>query len=281
MGRLFLAFLFKLRKDLTFRITLIIGAGVAVFMTLLYFLIDQLAGESFKALTGQTMLLVSMSPVQNYGFAIPINLINFIILEFTQGTIRNKIIAGNSKLKIFFSLYLSGLVFAFALISVYLGLCTLLGTIFGGFDLSIPAMVGVSGTALVDVKFILLSLLVCAFIYAFVTAFAVFIATLFRVMGPAIPIVVITLMIAYFGGFIVSMSYSDNEVVLNILRFADPLYALSGATYDVSEVMAGTAQYPKAYYEQSTIIGNIVSCTAYSALFLHFGAWLFIKRDVK
>ena len=108
MKRLFKAFLFKLTRDLTFRITLIIGAGMALLMTGIYLVIDLTAATEgvlgdTKFLTGQTMLIASMSPAQNYGLAIPINVVSFICLEFTQGTIRNKIIAGNSKFKIYAS----------------------------------------------------------------------------------------------------------------------------------------------------------------------------------
>ena len=49
-------------------------------------------GQDFKVATGQSMLVFSMSPAQNFGIAIPINLAVFIVLEFTQGTIRNKVI---------------------------------------------------------------------------------------------------------------------------------------------------------------------------------------------
>ena len=96
MGRLFKAFFFKLTRDLTFRIVLIIGAGIAFFMTALYLMIDLgvegLAGDTdVKFLTGPNMLLTSFNPTSNFGLAIPICLITFTCLEFTQGTIRNKI----------------------------------------------------------------------------------------------------------------------------------------------------------------------------------------------
>ena len=144
MGRLIKSFFFKLSRDLTFRIILIIGAGLAFLMTGLYLLIDlsveTLGGQELKFLTGPNMLLTSFNPVDNFGLAIPICLITFICLEFTQGTIRNKIIAGHSKFKIYSALVISGLVLAFSLLFVYAGLCTLLGTIFGGFDLKNPVV---------------------------------------------------------------------------------------------------------------------------------------------
>ena len=105
MNRIIKAFLFKLKKDLTFRITLIVGLSVAVLMTLINFLIDfssrDETGIKFAMCNGQNLLLSSLSPIQNFGLAIPINLIAFTVAEFTQGVIRNKIIAGNSKRKVY------------------------------------------------------------------------------------------------------------------------------------------------------------------------------------
>lgn len=279
MARLFTAFLFKLRKDVTFKVTLIVGAGVAVFMCLLYFLIDQYAGAGFKSFTGQTMLINSLSPVQNFGFAIPVNLISFICLEFTQGTIRNKIIAGNSKFKIYASLFLSGLVFAFALIIAYAGICTGIGAIFGGFDLTKPALVNLGFPAIIDVKFILETLLIYALIYVFVTSFAVFVGTTFRVVGPSIPVVVVTLMLAFFGAYIVTSAVSDGDTILTILKFADPLYAPSGATMEFADPENFIAT--GAYYDNLTLIGAIVSTSVYSIGFFAAGAIEFVKRDVK
>ena len=103
MARLMRAFFYRISKDITFKITLIVGAGMAVFMTLLYLILQSAIGDGVKMLSGQGMLISSFSPAQNFGIAIPINLISFIYLEFSQGSIRNKIIAGHSKVKIYAS----------------------------------------------------------------------------------------------------------------------------------------------------------------------------------
>ena len=146
MGNLFRAFFFKLRRDLTFRITLIVGAGLAILMMVLFLIIDNFLGDfDARVCSGQTLFLVSFTPTSNFGLAIPINLITFTVLEFTNGIIRNKIVAGNSKFKIYLGLFLSGLVFALSLLFVYVGLCTLLGTICGGFDPNGLALGALSG----------------------------------------------------------------------------------------------------------------------------------------
>ena len=112
MINLFRAFFFKLTKDLTFRITAIIGVGLAIVISLIFFAIDKVSGDDglFRMASGQNLLITSLSPTQNFGLSVPINLITFTVLEFTQGTIRNKIIAGNSKGKIYASLFISGLI---------------------------------------------------------------------------------------------------------------------------------------------------------------------------
>lgn len=107
------ASIFKLFKDWTFRITLFVGLGLAAL------LIGIQAG--IGQLNGQSMLLAAASPSSNFGLTVPINLVVFTVSEFTFGTIRNKIIAGHSKFKIYTGLFLTGLVFTFSLMLVYLG----------------------------------------------------------------------------------------------------------------------------------------------------------------
>ena len=213
MARLMRAFFYKISKDITFRITLIIGAGMAVFMTLLYLILQNAIGEDVQMLNGQGMLVSSFSPAQNFGIAIPINLISFVYLEFSQGAIRNKIIAGHSKFKIYTSLFLSGLVFAFALLIVYVGLCTGLGSIFGKFDPNGAAMIGTSTISKVSPEF-LWKFVVLAFIsYVTIVSFTVFIATVFRSMGPPIPVVLLVLMGAYLLAMMIGVLSSTMQMM--------------------------------------------------------------------
>ena len=216
MSRLLKAFFYKISKDITFRITLIVGAGVAIFMILLYFLLDLfLDAEGMKMLTGQSMLVTSFSPAQNFGIAIPINVVSFVILEFTQGTIRNKIIAGHSKFKIYASLYLSGLVLAFSLLLMYVGVCTLFGTIIGGFDLDVATMVGTGMGAKLSVEFIIKYVVIALLTYTSLVSFAVFVATLFRSMGPCIPLVMIGIFGLYFLAVILSTVIMTTESIID------------------------------------------------------------------
>ena len=286
MDRLFKAFLFKITRDITFRITLIIGGGMALFITLVYLLIDYGGGlldANFRYLTGPNMLLSSISPVQNFGIAIPVNLISFICLEFSQGAIRNKIIAGHSKLRIYFSLCLSGLVFTFALLFIYVGLCVGLGSIFGGFDLSKPIMAGLLSMSYVDHIYILETIGICIMVYATIVFFTVFFATLFRSIGPCIPLVIVTMMALYLGSTIVSAMAQilEDDLIVKVSEFLNPLYVMSGGSTTYFKITdTGDMEY-YTYFETRSMIATTVSNVVWSGAFLAGGCLIFMRRDVK
>ena len=269
MARLFKAFFFKISRDLTFRITLIVGAAFAVFTCLLYFLLEK------SVCNGPNMLINTLTPINNFGIAVPVNLISFTVLEFTQGTIRNKIIAGNSKFKIYVSLFLTGLIFTLSLVAVYAGICTAFGCIIGGFSLDSKVTVNFLFAAHVDVKYIIQMVTIYLFVFIFLTSFAIFSATLFRNIGPCIPLVLGVLFIGAFIPIFLIGNIEQGSAVEWILKIVDPFYGMSGAT------LGGTLDDLQAYFEDSTFICTIASNFVYAALLFTGGALLFTKRDVK
>ena len=295
MGRLLKSFFFKLSRDLTFRITLIVGAGIAFFMTGLMLLIDIASGtfggdgNTLRMLTGPNMLLSAFNPVDNFGLAIPINLITFICLEFSQGTIRNKIIAGHSKFQIYLSLFVSGLILTFALLIVYAGLCTLLGTIFGGFDLDSPILNMSSLTTMLssgtyaDGAYIAQMLVIALVVYICIVSFTIFFATLFRAIGPCIPIIVIILIMLSFGGSMVSLIADaiENEALVKFVMITDPLFVISGGGLDVNVVIVNDMPKQYLYITTEAFVSNILNNLIYAGVFFAGGALIFTKRDVK
>lgn len=321
MSRLLKAFFYKISKDITFKITLIIGGGIAILSALVFFLLDTLIDlEGIKFFTGHGMLVTSFSPAQNYGIAIPINVVSFIVLEFTQGTIRNKIIAGHSKFKIYTSLYISGLILAASLLFIYVGFLTLLGTIAGGFDVNVPTMlgssgIGVSATPEYLVRFVIVAILS----YTTIVSYAVFIATSFRSMGPTIPLV----LVAILGLFFIAVIYGNIVLVqktiwnnlqdalkaaeevgnADAIKYAKDELAEMKPTYDalvtaenvfkcvdplysvsISEtytVGEGENMKTIATMDNFGFYGGIASNLVYSAALFFGGACLFKKRDVK
>lgn len=277
MRNLMRAFFYKLFKDWTFRITLFIGLGLAVIMTLIYLAIDRGFGSSELGegvfCTGQNLLMTSISPAQNFGIAIPVNLVSFTVMEFNHGTIRNKIIAGNSKGKIYLSLLLSGLTFTFLLMLAYVGLCTGLASIFGGFDINGPAMSSILGAGNLTPDYFWKTIVLALLAYALITCIAVFFATLFRNIGPCIPIVILLILVAYFSAAIIGSmsSLPGMEQTAQVLRFVNPLYALAAPNV-VSEKLTITNQ------EFFIELGNTL---VYATIFVAAGFIIFKKRDVK
>lgn len=322
MSRLLKAFFYKISKDLAFRITLIVGVSIALLLSIILLMVDLFFEipypEGVRLLTGHGMLTMSLSPAQNYGIAIPINVVIFVVLEFTQGTIRNKIIAGHSKFKIYASLYISGLILAAMLLLAYVGFLTLFGTIAGGFDVNTPTILGSGlGSATVEyiVKFTILGLLS----YTMLVSFAVFIATSLRAMGPSIPLIFVVVLVLFGLAMLVSLISEINQgimdgyraelegaklmgdseqiaelekniadlkptcdafsVIENVAKCIDPFYGLSVA--ETTVVGEGESAKAVASMDNLTFYGGIASNLAYSAAFFVGGACLFKKRDVK
>lgn len=267
---------YKLFKDWTFRITLIIGAVLAVGMNLLYLTIDHLAADSSMVCNGQSALINSLSPLQNFGLTVPINLIIFTIGEFNFGTIRNKIIAGNKKSSIYIGLFLTGIVFTLCLMTAYVGISFGIGCIFGGFDPN-----GMTLYGFVTGDFIWKYLVQAICVYIFLTAFTIFVSTLLRNIGPAMPIVIVSIMILFFWPMIASIgdevsaamtaAETGTPVVIpeNWSQWIDPLYIF------------GTRMIQTRAIPTETLIASIATSLGWSALFTVLGTVIFSKRDVK
>ena len=321
MSRLLKAFFYKISKDITFKITLIIGGSVALLTAIVLLLLDAFIDfQGLKFFTGHGMLVFASSPAQNYCIAIPINVISFIVLEFTQGTIRNKIIAGHSKFKIYASLYISGLVLGGALLFIYVGTLTLLGTIFGGFDVSVATLLGTSGIGVsATPDYIIKYSIVVLLCYITIVSYAVFIATAFRSMGPTIPLVLVAILGLFFLAVIygnivlvqktVWNGFQDALEVAEELGDADAIqYAKDGLaemkpTYDALVTVENVFKcinplYSVSIAETYTVgegedaktiatmdnfgfYGGIASNLVYSTALFFGGACLFKKRDVK
>ena len=283
MKELFVSYLYKLRHDLAFRITLIIGGGLALLMFLIYLGLSALLETNI--LNGTSMLVSSLSPVQNFGLAVPINLITFTVLEFNHGSIRNKIIAGHSKGSIYTSLFLNGLLFTFVLVGIYAVLNFGLGSIgslfsFGDGSQQVDPLLNPSYADGYVLKMIILA---CVS-YISIVSFTIFFATLFRNIGPSIPVVIVGLLICYLAGTIISLAGAENEALLWVGRLVDPLYGMGAGEYELvhttingQDVVTGQLMTIK----NETFFCSIGSNVFYATLFYVFGLIIFRKRDIK
>ena len=283
MADLFKAFFFKLRRDLTFRITLIVGAGVAVLMMFLYMLMD--GDGPHKMCTGNNLFVTSFNPSQNFGLSIPINLITFTVLEFGSGIIRNKIIAGNSKLKIYLSLYLTGLVFTLCLLFAYVGLATLLGTIVGGFNQNGFALLGLISSnymSYLTPEFIYKFFIINIFVYATIIALSIFFSTLFRNVGPCIPLCILIPILLSTVLPMIAMVPEVKDALGEAPLYLNPFHVIGNPSlhplYRPGEDWPYRYIYLISDYEITiTVICNLV----WTSILTGLGAFIFVKRDVR
>lgn len=285
MSNLIKAFFFKLAKDLTFRVTLLVGVGVSVLMMFLYMLIDGF-GNPHVYCSGNNLFVTSFNPAQNFGLAIPINLITFTVLEFTYGIIRNKIIAGNSKVKIYLSLFLTGLIFSLSLLFIYVGLSTLLGTIVGGFNENGTAIVGVvSGNwgTFVSPEFLWRYMIANIIVYITITAFAIFISSLFRNVGPSIPVCIL---LPFILGAIIPLISQIPDVAKKLgdsILFLNPFQVIGNPELIPYEYEGGGYHYYRYLFAISDyhLIATTVCNLGWTAIFVGLGTFIFVKRDIK
>ena len=259
------ASLFKLIKDRFFRITLIIGAALAVALTLLYTIAIPELGVD-----GYTMMLTASSPTNNFGLAVPINLVVFIIGEFNYGTIRNKIIAGNKRINIYLSMFIIGVIFSLCLMIAYIGISTGLATIITG------KFVAEGST--VTLAEIFSTIGYTLIIYVTLSALSVFTAASIRNLGGSITVTVILIM----AGLVVSMimllfalSDPNGLKIEDYYYIVNPLF-ISSVTTSLLGLLGGTI--PNL---GRAMLLSILSNVIYTAIFLGAGIAIFNYRDVK
>ena len=256
------ASLYKLLKDRPFKVTMIVGASLAILFTLVYcFLIPELG-------SGYFMLMSSSSPTSNFGIAVPINLVVFIIGEFNYGTIRNKIIAGNKKINIYIALFIMGIIFSLSLMFVYIGLSTLLGTIIRGF---------VPEGMTVTVQEVLATVGYTAVIYITLSALSVLAATSIRHIGGAITVTILLVFAGFIAGLIgfINIEFSDNPVIPDYYYIINPLFITSITTQSFGMFSTMIPDLGKA------MLWSILSNVIYLVIFLGLGIYIFNYRDVK
>lgn len=269
MSNLIKSSLYKLIRDWTFRITLIVGAALSVFMCLMYAGIDALGtGVIGDMCNGYQFYTSSLSPTQNFGLTVPINLIVFTIGEFNCGTIRNKIIAGNKKSLIYISLIITGIIFTLSLMLVYFALSVGLSSLIGGFKGTMPEI----NTDMLY-QYPLMGL--CT--YIFIVSFAILVSASIRNIGGCMPIVIIGIIFLYFLAFVPSISnlILDNKELTTgmiVQQWTNPLYGFG------SQGIAGIISFKM---ETTSFIASMVTPLYWSAILILLGIVVFNKKDVK
>lgn len=165
-----------------------------------------------------SLYISSFSLLNNLGLGLLITLTIVASGDFSQGTIRNKLIAGHKREHVFFSALLTNLLFVFIIIFVHSSLFYLFASILVGFSAEVFLNV---------LKFGFIGFSASIAIYTLLTVI------MFRFKNAWAPILVImgTLIGLSVINMVVNIVLSMNEITFNPLPYIFPILIASDASY--------------------------------------------------
>ncbi|NLW74289.1 MAG: hypothetical protein GX057_05270 [Clostridiales bacterium] len=142
MSDLLRADYYKIKKDIILFIALILVVFFALSTPALYLLLekliedslDELGGMGFGiAFSGKFVFMSTLSVTNNIGLILPVLMGILVCRDFSTGTVRNKIIAGHSRLQVYLSLLISAVSIGATLFLIYSLLMLALGSLLLGY----------------------------------------------------------------------------------------------------------------------------------------------------
>lgn len=270
----------RVLKDRLFMIVCIIAGAFALVTPLLYTLIYQSIGGSPEEITeamemlgmsinAKSMFFSSFSLGNNVGLILPVLLAIILCKDFSQGTVRNKIISGSSRTSVFFSMYTVCYCVLFGVILLHALLTLLFSLLFFPYQ--------ATPFAASDLGYFLLSLLLEVLLYAFVTALLSYLCANAKNVGIAIVLYVSIVMIMTIVTSIlqvaemVLVTEPDGQSTLKVIEFLQSINVFNFGTV----IGTGTA------YSIKTLLCCIFTPLVCTAGILGLGVLKFKRKDLK
>lgn len=203
----------RVLKDKLFLVTCIIAAAFALLTPLLYQVLFGTMDQNVQVfqqmgllrIDAQSQFFEAFSLGGNLGLVAPILLAIILYKDFTQGTVRNKIISGKSRTSIFFSMYtvcaavIFGIVLLHAVATLLIALCFFPYSYGGEFGLS-------------QLGYLLASLAMQVLLYLFMAAFVCWLCVSMKNIGV---VIVLYVAISMVMSLLVSGLAIGREVLLS------------------------------------------------------------------
>ena len=258
----------RILKDRLFLILCIIGGAFAVIIPLLYKgLFSVVGAEEVLAMTmsAKSLFFTAFSPSDNFGLILPILLAIVLCKDFSQGTVRNKLICGYSRKSIFLSMYITcatvvcSLILCYALINLFVSLTFL--------DYQATPFTWA------DFGYLMLSVLFEIIIYLFISALICFFVSFVKNKGLVIVLYVGAMFFFLIFGVVASLAFifvdPSNVVLYKFMEF------LTLANPFMSAIGDGTA------YMFTEALAIVLPSLVLGVLLVFFGTMIFIKKDLK
>lgn len=269
-------------KDKLFLVVCILGVVFSLMSPLLYKFIAQMGMEgvsgqeadSFNELissymSAKKMFFEAFLPSSNFGLIMPVLVSIIVCKDFSFGTIRNKIICGYSRVKIFFSLFFTSAAVICSVMLLHAFLTLGISLIFFDYQTA-PVQSG-------DILYFLISVLLEILVYVFISALVSYLCVSMKNVGLVIVMYVainflLTIIdsILLIGTQVLQYEYAERNAykVMEFLRkinlFSSTSLIGSSTSYTVGEVL---------YTAIPAVIG--------SALLIICGILVLRKKDIK
>lgn len=267
MRNLYVADVKRILKDKLFVVTCILAAVFAVINPLLNKVLFEALdlGELLGTMGAKTMFFSAFLPSDNLGMIMPILISIVVCKDFSQGTVRNKIISGRSRSEIYLSHLLAsatvmcGMILLHALLTLGVSLCF--------FSYQETAF------TFADFGYLILSIAFEMVVYVAIAAIVTLIATVSKNMG----ICILLYLAVIFGCSIVGSIFQVAAIFLdpasNAYDIVEFLNALN--LYTANLIGAGTTYTAK---QVLYILMTPILITAGGTL---FGMRLFARKNLK
>ena len=281
MLRLLRTDLKRIIKDKLLLITIFIGLGFAIIMPAVYKLIvgimadaieesEPIPGFTMSLYYSKTLFVSAFGLSNNFGLIMVILISIIICKDFSYGTIRNKIISGNSRQNIYLSLFLATAISLCLLMLVYSLITLGVSSIFFEYSPN-----GFNSTEFVYfLETIGFEMLVFIMVAALVTFLSVSVKnsglTIVIYVGAILFFTLIGTIIAMSTGVLESVDEASktNELINNIMRFI-PFYGTA--------TMIGVSDK----YKLIDVFALLFDTIGYGALLYFIGFLIFKKKDIK
>ena len=271
MKNLLKADLFRVLRTKIVYISMIVAIGLPLFISAVLKLTDAAASSmdptaaSVSSGMGDTLIANTFSPIFSFSYIFAIFPVIVVMMDFGNGTIRNKVIHGYTRHQIFAAHFIISLVYAFILTSLTAATYTICSVAFFGVTKVASEMIPIY------IMYYALGLLSALF----TASVGCGLALSFLNAGAIILTVIATLFFSYLGTIL--------SIVFNLAKVSNPEYILCFfPTYFTSMLSSINLAYQTTeFIEPGYIVEAIAGILILSGGFYALGTFVFNKRDFK
>ena len=274
MKNLLKADLYRMRKSRLTFVAMILVVAFPVLFVLLYAGINAMAAgldpemaEAQALISVNTVLGSAYSLTNNVGLVIPAFAGIMVCSDYSNGTLRNKVIAGNRRSHIYLSHLITSIIFAVGAITIYVVVTAALSMIFFKFDGASVDGVG---------REILYFIIYGTMSFVFMATVSTMLAMVLRNIAPTIIFtIVLAMILGAVNTILLLIDYEKYKYLVYLIpTFGSNFFNLQGMS--LLGILAGTAENSRAviFFE------GLASYIFFGALNTVIGLLVFGKRDI-